>query len=73
MEPTVNAASMSFRIVLLPVGKDGNAPYAGSLEASPGDHAAHLCIHMQCLFAEAGPWPTPWVSRVVPVIQELVA
>jgi len=55
------------------VGKDGNAPYAGSLEASPGDHAAHLCIHMQCLFAEAGPWPTPWVSRVVPVIQELVA
>jgi nicotinamidase-related amidase len=45
----------------------------GRLKGSPGDRAAHLCIDMQRLFAEGGPWPAPWMPRVLPVIQALVA
>ncbi|MGY3442530.1 MULTISPECIES: cysteine hydrolase family protein [unclassified Bradyrhizobium] len=45
----------------------------GRLKAPPGDRAVHLCIDMQRLFAADGPWPTPWMPRVVPVIRELVA
>ncbi|PAY06788.1 cysteine hydrolase [Bradyrhizobium sp. UFLA03-84] len=45
----------------------------GRLKASPGDRAAHLCIDMQRLFTEGGPWPTPWMPRVAPIIQEIVA
>jgi nicotinamidase-related amidase len=30
----------------------------------------HLCIDMQCLFAE-GPWATPWMDRVLPVVTEI--
>lgn len=26
----------------------------------------HLCVDMQRLFSEEGPWPTPWMSRVLP-------
>ncbi|NEU97004.1 cysteine hydrolase family protein [Bradyrhizobium uaiense] len=44
----------------------------GQLKASPGDRTAHLCIDMQRLFAAGGPWPTPWMPRVVPVIRALV-
>jgi nicotinamidase-related amidase len=28
----------------------------------------HLCIDMQRLFAPDGPWPTPWMKRVLPAI-----
>jgi nicotinamidase-related amidase len=28
---------------------------------------------MQRLFAESGPWPTPWMPRVLPTVQQLVA
>jgi nicotinamidase-related amidase len=45
----------------------------GTLKASPGDRAAHLCIDMQRLFAEGGPWLTPWMPRVLPTIEKLVA
>jgi nicotinamidase-related amidase len=45
----------------------------GTLKASPGDRAAHLCIDMQRLFAGEGPWPTPWMPRVLPTIEKLVA
>jgi nicotinamidase-related amidase len=31
----------------------------------------HLCIDMQRLFSAEGPWPTPWMSRVLPVVAEL--
>jgi nicotinamidase-related amidase len=34
---------------------------------------AHLCIDMQNMFAEATPWHTPWMGRVLPVIEGLVA
>ena len=30
--------------------------------------AAHLCIDMQNVFAEATPWHTPWLKRVLPVV-----
>ena len=32
---------------------------------------AHLCIDMQNLFAEATPWHTPWMTRVLPVVRTL--
>jgi len=31
----------------------------------------HLCVDMQRLFSVEGPWPTPWMSRVLPVVSEL--
>jgi nicotinamidase-related amidase len=31
----------------------------------------HLCIDMQRLFAPGGPWPTPWMQNVLPVVSEL--
>lgn len=33
----------------------------------------HLCADMQRLFAADGPWPTPWMDRVLPVVECLVA
>ncbi|MBN9526764.1 MAG: cysteine hydrolase [Alphaproteobacteria bacterium] len=33
----------------------------------------HLCVDMQRLFAADGPWPTPWMDRVLPVVESLVA
>lgn len=34
----------------------------------PGPTAVHLCLDVQNLFAPGGPWPTPWMPRVLPVI-----
>jgi nicotinamidase-related amidase len=36
------------------------------------DRTVHLCLDMQRLFAEDGPWPTPWMHRVLPVVEEIV-
>ena len=33
-----------------------------------GASAVHLCVDMQNLFAEATPWHTPWMNRVLPVV-----
>lgn len=33
----------------------------------------HLCIDMQRIFSPDGPWPTPWMERVLPVVAELAA
>ena len=33
--------------------------------------ARHLCIDMQRLFSTDGPWPTPWMMRVLPVVEAL--
>jgi nicotinamidase-related amidase len=33
--------------------------------------SVHLCIDMQKLFAPGGPWPTPWMEKVLPVVSEL--
>jgi nicotinamidase-related amidase len=36
------------------------------------ENTVHLCIDMQRLFAPDGPWPTPWLRRVLPVVTALV-
>jgi nicotinamidase-related amidase len=33
--------------------------------------AAHLCLDMQVMFGRDGPWPTPWMERVLPSIVHL--
>jgi nicotinamidase-related amidase len=33
----------------------------------------HLCVDMQQLFSSEGPWPTPWMDRVLPVVAELAS
>lgn len=44
----------------------------GKLKAAPGPHSIHLCIDMQRLFDEGGPWPAPWMARVLPTVERLV-
>jgi hypothetical protein len=31
----------------------------------------HLCIDMQRIFSSDGPWATPWMERVLPVVSEI--
>jgi nicotinamidase-related amidase len=33
----------------------------------------HLCIDMQRIFSSEGPWPTPWLERVLPLVAEIVS
>jgi nicotinamidase-related amidase len=35
--------------------------------------AAHLCIDMQNIFARGGLWETPWMERVLPTVEAIVA
>jgi nicotinamidase-related amidase len=35
------------------------------------DRTVHLCIDMQRIFSNEGPWATPWMERVLPVIAEI--
>jgi nicotinamidase-related amidase len=39
---------------------------------APGPHAFHLCVDMQRMFAEPGPWHMPWMDRIRPVVRKLV-
>lgn len=32
----------------------------------------HLCVDMQLIFSEQGLWPTPWMPRVLPVVESIV-
>jgi nicotinamidase-related amidase len=32
------------------------------------ERAVHLCVDMQRIFTPEGPWPTPWMERVLPVV-----
>ena len=43
----------------------------GTLTRPIGITARHLCIDMQRLFSPEGPWPTPWMTRVLPVVEAL--
>jgi nicotinamidase-related amidase len=36
-----------------------------------GPAALHLCIDMQRLFSSEGPWPTPWMERVLPTVARI--
>ena len=37
----------------------------------PTKRSVHLCVDMQRLFSSEGPWATPWMERVLPVIAAL--
>ena len=44
----------------------------GSLPHGPlGDGCLHLCVDMQRLFAEGTDWHTPWMGRVLPMVQRI--
>lgn len=36
-----------------------------------GPRTVHLCIDMQHLFADDTPWHTPWMERVLPVVERI--
>ena len=42
------------------------------LKAPLGESAVHLCVDMQRLFSAQGPWPTPWMARVLPAVLAMV-
>jgi nicotinamidase-related amidase len=46
---------------------------AGLSELPLTARTVHLCIDMQRLFGPAGPWSTPWLERVLPVVTELAS
>src|SRR3954470_12883004 len=33
----------------------------------------HLCLDMQRIFARGGPWATPWMERVLPVVASIAS
>lgn len=35
------------------------------------ERSIHLCIDMQRLFSNDGPWPTPWMERVLPTVTRI--
>jgi nicotinamidase-related amidase len=37
------------------------------------ERTAHLCVDMQRIFSVDGPWPIPWMKRVLPVVAALAA
>jgi nicotinamidase-related amidase len=37
------------------------------------DRTVHLCVDMQNMFAEETPWHTPWMKRVLPCVEAIVA
>ena len=37
----------------------------------PTNSTIHLCLDMQVMFDRGGPWPTPWMERVLPNVVRL--
>ena len=35
------------------------------------ERSVHLCVDMQRIFSAEGPWPTPWMDKVLPVAAAL--
>src|SRR3984885_16297933 len=35
--------------------------------------SVHVCVDMQRIFSDDGPWPTPWMNRVFPIIASLAS
>ena len=35
------------------------------------ERGVHLCVDMQRIFSAGGPWPTPWMDKVLPVTAAL--
>jgi nicotinamidase-related amidase len=44
----------------------------GRLKGNIDSSAVHLCTDMQGLFSSHGPWPTPWMERVLPIVVGIV-
>jgi nicotinamidase-related amidase len=45
----------------------------GDTAFRPTPRTVHLCIDMQRIFSPEGPWATPWMERVLPVVTEIAA
>ena len=43
----------------------------GLLHGPLSPRTVHLCLDMQKLFAPGGPWATPWMERVLPIVVQL--
>jgi nicotinamidase-related amidase len=41
---------------------------ASPLRAPLTSRSVHLCVDMQRMFSADGPWPTPWMDRVLPAV-----
>jgi nicotinamidase-related amidase len=37
------------------------------------ERSVHLCVDVQRIFSAEGPWPTPWMERVLPIIVTLAS
>jgi nicotinamidase-related amidase len=37
------------------------------------ERTVHLCVDVQRLFSADGPWPTPWMDKVLPVVAALAS
>jgi nicotinamidase-related amidase len=46
---------------------------ASGLRSPLTSRSVHLCIDMQRIFMPEGPWATPWMERVLPRVERLVA
>lgn len=46
---------------------------ASGLRAPLTSRSVHLCVDMQRIFMPDGPWATPWMERVLPLVERLVA
>lgn len=44
---------------------------AASLLKPLTQRSVHLCVDMQRLFTDEGPWPTPWMARVLPNVARI--
>jgi nicotinamidase-related amidase len=45
----------------------------GLAYGSLGEGCVHLCVDMQRLFADGSLWATPWMKRVLPNVEKIVA
>lgn len=43
------------------------------LPAPLTERTVHLCVDMQRIFSNEGPWAAPWMERVLPVVVEIAA
>ena len=54
------------------VAVEGGAWHGRQLLGLPlTERSVHLCVDMQRIFSAEGPWPTPWMDKVLPVAAAL--
>ncbi|HEV7337001.1 MAG TPA: cysteine hydrolase [Bosea sp. (in: a-proteobacteria)] len=64
----MSSSLIRFREARLPFGKE----LVGNCLPELTTRTVHLCVDMQRLFGPEGPWPTPWMARVLPQCVALV-